>query len=29
MTSIFIAEATIKLQKIYERYLLWHYSHFR
>jgi len=29
MESIFIAEATIKKQKMNERHFLWHYSHFR
>jgi len=29
MESIFIAEATIRKQKINKRQLLWHYSHYR
>jgi len=29
MEGIFIAEAAIQKQKINERHLLWHYSHFR
>jgi len=29
MESIFIAEVAIQKQRINERHLLWHYSHFR